>query len=339
MRRRRAAALAITSLLAVGVIAGCGTSSSSSSGPKSSSSPSASSSATSSASASPTGTGASASVTATGAFGKAPTVTIPAATAGGALYTKTLIQGTGAKLTTSQSLLGDFALYDWSGKTHKLIGSTYTEGVPTLFTGTLLPGLQTALEGQKVGSRVIAVIPPKDAFGTAGNSSIGVGANDTVVFVVDMLKSFDNTAGVSGTQTSNGGGALPTVKAGAAGKGPTITIPSTAAPKTLQVKTLIKGTGPVVKKGQYIVVQYTGMNYRTKKIFDSSWSRSEPWATQIGEGQVIPGWDTGLVGQTVGSRVLLVIPPSDGYKAAGQPSAGIKGTDTLVFAIDIIDAA
>ena len=330
MRRRRVAALAITSLLAVGVIAGCGSSSSSSAaaGSKASASSSASS-------AADTYT----SVTATGAFGKAPTVSIPAAAGSGALYTKTLIQGTGPALSSSQSLLGNFVLYDWSGKTHKLLGSTYSDGVPTLFTGSLLPGLATALEGQKVGSRVLAVIPPKDAFGAAGNSQIGVGANDTVVFVVDMVKSFANTAGVSGTQTSNGGGALPTVTAGAAGKGPTITIPKTAAPKTLQVKTLIKGTGPAVKKGNYIVVQYTGVNYRTGKVFDSSWSRSEPWATVIGEGQVIPGWDTGLIGQTVGSRVLLVIPPKDGYGSAGSSAAGIKGTDTLVFAIDIISAS
>jgi FKBP-type peptidyl-prolyl cis-trans isomerase len=327
MRRRRVAALAITSLLAVGVIAGCGSSTSSKSGA-----------ASSSASAS-SAAGTYTSVTATGAFGKAPTVTIPAKAGSGALYTKTLIQGTGPALTSSQSLLGNFVLYDWSGKTHKLIGSTYTDGVPTLFTGSLLPGLETALEGQKVGSRVLAVIPPKDAFGTAGNSEIGVAPNDTVVFVIDMIKTFANTQGVSGAQTSNGGGALPTVKAGAAGKGPTITIPKTAAPTTLQVKTLIKGTGPVVKKGNYIVVQYTGVNYRTGKVFDSSWSRSEPWATEIGEGQVIKGWDTGLVGQTVGSRVLLVIPPADGYGKTGSSSAGIKGTDTLVFAIDILSAS
>jgi FKBP-type peptidyl-prolyl cis-trans isomerase len=327
MRRRRAAALATISLLAVAVLAGCG--SSSSSGASSSASSSSASSAADSYS----------SVTATGNFGKAPTVTIPNVKGTGALFTKTLIEGTGPKLTTTQSLLGDFVLYDWSGKTHKLLGSTYTEGVPTLFTGSLLPGLETALEGQKVGSRVLAVIPPADAFGSTGNSEIGVGDNDTVVFVVDMLKSFSNTAGVTGAQTSDGGGALPTVKAGAAGKGPTITIPNTAAPKTLEVKTLIKGTGPVVKKGQYIVVQYTGVNYRTKKVFDSSWSRSEPFATEIGAGQVIPGWDTGLVGQTVGSRVLLVIPPKEGYGTAGSSSAGIKGTDTLVFAVDIIDAA
>ena len=327
MRRRRVAALAITSLLAVGVIAGCGSSSSSKSGAASSSA--------SASSAADTYT----SVTATGAFGKAPTVTIPAKAGAGALYTKTLIQGTGPALTTSQSLLGNFVLYVWSGKTHKLLGSTYSDGVPTLFTGSLLPGLESALEGQKVGSRVLAVIPPADAFGSAGNSQIGVGPKDTVVFVVDLLKTFANTEGVSGTQTSNGGGTLPTVTAGAAGKGPTITIPKTAAPKTLQVKTLVKGTGPVVKKGNYLVVQYTGVNYRTGKVFDSSWSRSEPWATEIGEGQVIKGWDTGLVGQTVGSRVLLVIPPADGYGSAGSSSAGIKGTDTLVFAIDILSAS
>jgi FKBP-type peptidyl-prolyl cis-trans isomerase len=326
MRRRRVAALAITSLLAAGVIAGCGSSSSSSAAAGSSSSAS-------------TSADTYTSVTAAGAFGKAPTVTIPAKAGSGALYTKTLIQGSGPKLTSTQSLLGNFVLYDWSGTTHKLIGSTYTDKVPTLFTGSLLPGLEKALEGQQVGSRVLAVIPPADAFGTAGNSQIGVGPKDTVVFVIDMVKSFDNSAGVPGTQTSNGGGTLPTVTAGAAGKGPTITIPSTAAPKTLQVKTLIKGTGAAVKKGQYIVVQYTGVIYRTKKVFDSSWSRSAPFATVIGEGQVIPGWDTGLVGQTVGSRVLLVIPPADGYGKTGSSAAGIKGTDTLVFAVDIISAS
>ena len=181
------------------------------------------------------------------------------------------------------------------------------------------------------------MIPPKEAFGNSGNSSIGVKGTDTLVFVIDLDKSYSNTAGVPGAQTSNGGGALPTVTT-AAGKAPVITIPASSPPKSFTVKTLIKGTGPVVKSSQELMVQYTGVIWRTKKVFDSSWTRNQPYTTEIGVGQVIKGWDTGLVGQTVGSRVLLVIPPADGYGNAGSSAAGIKGTDTLVFVVDIIAA-
>jgi peptidylprolyl isomerase len=266
-------------------------------------------------------------------------VKIPAVPGSGPLYIKTVIKGTGAELTKAQSLIGDFAVYDWRGKTHKLIGSTYSTGLPTLFSGPLLPGLEKALIGQKLGSRVLAVLPPADAFGPHGNPVIGVGPTDTVVFVVDMLTSVGNTAAASGKWLSDGGGALPRVTAGPPGKGPKITIPKTAAPETLRVRTLIKGCGPKVTKGEYIVVQDAGVNWRTKKAFDSTWSRRQPFGATIGVGQVIKGWDKGLVGQTVGSRVLLVIPPADGYGPAGVPSAGIKGTDTIVFAVDILAAA
>jgi peptidylprolyl isomerase len=313
---RRAAALLVIPLLAGAAAAGCGSSSSSSSAQAASGS----------------------AVTATGKFGAAPKVTIPAEKSNGTLYTKAVIQGAGAPLTTSETLLGNFVLYDWSGTTHKLLGSTYSSGSPTLFAGQMIPGLEKALIGQKAGSRVLAVIPPKDGFGATGNPNIGVKGTDTLVFVVDLIQEFGNSAGVPGTQTSNGGGALPTVTA-AAGKAPAMTVPSSTPPSTLQVKTLVKGTGAKVAKGNYVVVQYTGVNWRTKKVFDSSWSRSQPTAFPIGVGQVIKGWDTGIVGQTVGSRVLIVIPPADGYGKTGQSTAGIKGTDTLAFVVDILAAA
>jgi len=314
---RRAAALIALPLLAVVAIAGCGSSSSAKSSPSAASSNSV--------------------VTATGTFGAAPKVTIPAEKAAPALYTKTLIQGSGQKLSKADTLEGNFVLYDWSGTTHKLLGSTYGSGGPTLFAGQMIPGLETALIGQSIGSRVLAVIPPKEAFGTSGNSQIGVKGTDTLVFVIDLVKSYSNTAGVPGAQSTNGGGSLPTVTT-ASGKAPVITIPASTPPKTLVVKPLIKGTGPAVKSGEEVMVQYTGVIWRTKKVFDSSWARNEPYTTQIGVGQVIKGWDTGLVGQTVGSRVLLVIPPADGYGSTGSKTAGINGKDTLVFVVDIIAA-
>jgi peptidylprolyl isomerase len=307
-------------LIAALALAGCGSSSSSSSAAASSSD-------------------SYKSVTVSGTFGKAPTVKIPKVTGAGDLYTKTLIQGNGASFTTSDGAIGNYVAYDWTGKTSKELGSSYTSGTQSLFVGSLLPGLETALRGQKMGSRVLAVIPPKDGFGTSGNSTQGIGAKDTLVFVVDLTSTFPTA--VTGKQTSNGGGALPTVAAPAAGStaGPTVTINTKATPPTtLQTKTLVKGTGAVVKKGQDIAVQYTGLIWRTGQVFQSSWTQKTPFTTPIGAGQVIPGWDTGLVGQTVGSRVLLVIPPKDGYGTAGSSQVGIKGTDTLVFVVDILAA-
>jgi peptidylprolyl isomerase len=279
------------------------------------------------------------SVTVTGDFGKAPTVKIPKAKGSGDLYTKTLIQGTGATFTSTEGMVGNYVAYDWTGTTSKQLGSSFTTGTPSLFVGSLLPGLETALKGAKIGSRVLAVIPPKDAFGTTGNSTEGIGATDTLVFVIDVNSTFPTT--LTAAQTSNGGGALPTVTAPAASStaGPTVKINTKATPPTkLTVKTLTKGTGAVVKKGQDIAVQYNGLIWRTGASFQSSYTQDTPFTTPIGEGQVIPGWDTGLVGQTVGSRVLLVIPPVDGYGTAGASTVGIKGTDTLVFVVDILAA-
>jgi peptidylprolyl isomerase len=80
-------------------------------------------------------------------------------------------------------------------------------------------------------------------------------------------------------------------------------------------------------------VHYTGINWNTKKVFDSSWERGEP-ATFV-TSQVIPGFTKALVGQKVGSQVIAIIPPADGYGEAGS-GEDIGGTDTIVFVVDIL---
>jgi len=319
---RRFLAIIAIPLLACVVLAGCGSSKATSS-----------SSASSSASA-----GTNPSVTATGSFGAAPKVTIPKAKAGSTLQVKTLIQGSGTTLTKADALAANFVLYFWSGTTSSLKASTFTSN-PTVIGGTMLPGLETALIGKKVGSRVLAVIPPAQGYGTSGNSQLGITGSTTLVFVIDVLKSYADTQSATGTQQSNGGGTLPTVS-GKAATAPTLTFPSSSPPSTMVTKTLIKGSGPTVVKGDYVIAQYVGYIWRTKKVFGSSWSSGSPFGFVLGASpeQVIPGWDTGLAGQTVGSRVLLSIPPKQGYGSAGASQAGIKGTDTLVFVVDIIDA-
>jgi FKBP-type peptidyl-prolyl cis-trans isomerase len=319
---RRFLAIIAIPLLASLAIAGCG-----------SSKPAASTSPTASAT-----TNANAAVTVTGAFGSTPVVTIPKLKASNKLTVKTVILGTGATVSKTDSMAANFVLYFWDGTGSTLKANTFTQN-PTMIGGTMLSGLETALIGQKVGSRVLAVIPPADGYGTSGNSQLGITGSTTLVFVIDLIKSYANTASASGTQESSGGGSLPTVSAHP-GSAPTITIPSNTPPSALVTKTLIKGTGPKLVKGQFVVAQYTGYIWRTKKVFDSSWSTGAPFGFVMDANpeQVISGWDSGLVGQTVGSRVMLVIPPKEGYGTSGQSQAGINGTDTLVFVVDIIDA-
>ena len=321
---RRSLALIAIPLLACVVLAGCG-----------SSKPAASSSSSSSASASP---GANTAVTATGSFGTAPKVVIPKAKPGSSLEVRTLIQGTGATLTKSDAMAANFVLYFWTGTTSALKANTFTSS-PTVIGGTMLPGLESALVGKKVGSRILAVIPPAQGYGTSGNSQLGITGSTTLVFVIDVLKSYSDTAGATGATESSGGGTLPTVSA-KAGTAPTLTFPSSSPPTALVTKTLVKGSGPKVVKGEYVIAQYTGYIWRTKKVFGSSWSSGSPFGFVIGASpeQVIPGWDKGLEGQTVGSRVMLSIPPAEGYGSAGASQAGITGKDTLVFVVDIIDA-
>jgi FKBP-type peptidyl-prolyl cis-trans isomerase len=320
---RRFLAIIAIPLLASLAIAGCG-----------SSKPAASTSPTASAT-----TNANAAVMVTGAFGKTPVVSIPKLKASNKLTIKTVIPGTGATVTKSDSLAANFVLYFWDGTSSTLKANSYPSN-PTMF-GTMLPapGLEAALIGQKVGSRVLAVIPPAEGYPASAYSQLGLNGSTTLVFVIDVIKSYANTASASGTQESDGGGSLPTVSAHP-GSAPTITISAKTPPSALVARTLIKGSGPKLVKGQFVVAQYTGYIWRTKKVFASSWSSGSPFGFVVGANpeQAISGWDSGLVGQTVGSRVMLVIPPKDGYGTSGQSGAGITGTDTLVFVVDIIDA-
>jgi peptidylprolyl isomerase len=128
------------------------------------------------------------------------------------------------------------------------------------------------------------------------------------------------------------------------GKAPAVSIPKSSPPSTLSVSTLIKGSGPALAMGDTVVAQYVGTIWRTGQVFGSTWPTSQqpagtPFGFQLGSG-VLTGFSRGLTGVRVGSRVMLVIPPSLGYgPLGGNASAGIQKDDTLVFVIDIIGYA
>ncbi|MFJ2113475.1 MULTISPECIES: FKBP-type peptidyl-prolyl cis-trans isomerase [unclassified Streptomyces] len=140
--------------------------------------------------------------------------------------------------------------------------------------------------------------------------------------------------GSDSTSSKNG---LPAISAGAKfGQKPTLDKGEGKPPEKLTVDVLSEGDGTKVKKGDAIQVNYLGQSWDSVKPFDNSFDRKTPFDLTLGAGMVIKGWDQGLEGQKVGSRVELGIPPDLGYGAQGQ--GDIKPNATLVFVVDILKA-
>ena len=122
--------------------------------------------------------------------------------------------------------------------------------------------------------------------------------------------------------------------AGTFGTAPTVTVPTGSPPTQLQSADLITGTGASAQAGDALTVQYTLATYSSGKVVQSSWT-SQPFTFTLGLGDVIPGWDKGVVGMQAGGRRELIVPPALGYGEA-SPGPGIARGDTLVFVIDLL---
>ncbi|MFJ9059367.1 FKBP-type peptidyl-prolyl cis-trans isomerase [Streptomyces sp. NPDC102409] len=129
----------------------------------------------------------------------------------------------------------------------------------------------------------------------------------------------------------------PAITAGAKfGEKPTLAKGEGDPPKELKTDVISEGDGAKLKNGDAIQVNYLGQAWDSTKPFDNSFDRKQPFDLTLGAGMVIQGWDKGLVGQKVGSRVQLVIPPELGYGEQGQ--GDIKPNATLVFVVDVVKA-
>lgn len=267
-----------------------------------------------------------AGITVTGQVGEEPVVEFEAPLTVEEPTSTVLVEGEGEPLAEGQQVRAQVLTVD--GATGDQIESSYAGERPAGFPmdpQQIRTDLYDALLGVPVGSRVLLALPTS----AEGSSS--------AVVVADILEATVLPNRAEGAPVDPPAG-LPTVTLADDGA-PTITLPEGQPPSELIVQPLIQGDGPVVEQGQQITVHYTGVTWPGGEVFDSSWERGSPATFPIGVGQVIQGWDAGLVGQTVGSQVLLVIPPEQGYGEQGQPDAGIEGTDTLVFVVDILAAA
>jgi peptidylprolyl isomerase len=246
--------------------------------------------------------------------GTAPELTFPTPLDVGVQRVEVLVEGTGPKLVEGQPVLLDF--FAESATDGSVIAQTY-DSEPRAYIlsqDSLGPDLHAALRDERVGARILQIAP-------------GRGDTPAAVAVYDVL----STRAVGDPVEPREG--MPTVTLSSNGE-PTVTIPDADPPSDLVVQPLIRGLGPQVSAGSVVTVQYVGVTWSDGEVFDSTWADGKlPANLPIGVGSVPEGWDEGIVEQTVGSQVLLVLPPDSGVGGddalAGQP---------LVFVVDILAA-
>ncbi|MBW8173248.1 FKBP-type peptidyl-prolyl cis-trans isomerase [Ornithinimicrobium sp. Arc0846-15] len=119
---------------------------------------------------------------------------------------------------------------------------------------------------------------------------------------------------------------------------PEIEFPGENPPSELELEDIIVGDGAEATPGSTIAAHYVGVSWSTGEEFDASWNRGQPLSFTVGVGQVIQGWDTGLVGMKVGGRRRITIPPHLGYGDRGAGNV-IKGGETLIFVVDLEDVS
>lgn len=292
---------------------------------------------------SPTKSGAvSEAVKVSGKFGAVPKVSIDGLPSPKSTQRSVVIEGEGDVAEKGDTVTTNFVMYNaTSGK--QVTGTDYTKGSETTFdvdAETYLAGIVKTLECSTVGSRVVGVLPPADTWGDTGATDLGVEATDSVVIVMDIVDVETPAAPTEPLPKAKGEAqplpdGFPAIDVKLAEDGtPTVTLPGGDAPTGLELAVLQKGEGPKVGAGADVVVHYVGQKWSDGSIFDDSWSRGEP--TTFNTAEVIPGFTQAIEGQTVGSQVLVVIPPAMAYGDVGEGNTNELAGETLVFTIDIL---
>ncbi|MFE4966075.1 FKBP-type peptidyl-prolyl cis-trans isomerase [Streptomyces sp. NPDC056660] len=278
-------------------------------------------------------------ITAGTKFDEKPTVAKGSGDPSKDLAVKTVIAGGGKAVAENDFIQANYLGQIWS--TAKVFDQSYdrTPLLMQLAQGSIIDGWRYGLAGKKVGSRVLMAVPPTWGYGTAGNSQAGIKGTDTLVFVVDVLNSFNSKSSSTGKVVAQSDAALPKVGTNTDGKAPSIDIPKADPPKTLVSNYVLEGDGAEVKSSQTVLCQFKGEVWDSGKAFEQTYDSGRLAQFAVAQMQeVVKGLAQGITGKKVGSRLLIVVPPDLAY-GNNPPTGGVvKKGSTLVFSVDILAA-
>ena len=277
-------------------------------------------------------------VTASGSFGSSPTVDFPTPLRTDGPQSAVIDEGAGKPIAAGQFV--DFQVSVFNALDGELITqSSYDAAQEPIrrAAGSDVDLLAESLQCASVGSRLAVTGTIENVFGS-GNlpAELGIADDDPIVLVFDVQAAYLGRA--NGTPQLGASG-IPAVVSAPDGR-PGITVPNEEPPTELRAHTLVLGSGAALAEGDRAVLHYTGLLWSTSTIFDSSWDRGAPatftMASFIDDPNgVVPGLAQGLIGTTIGSQVIVVIPPELGYPE-GQSPASIPAGATMVFVVDVL---
>ena len=217
---------------------------------------------------------------------------------------------------------GDFLIMQYVGVSYSTglqFDASWDRGQPFSFelgSGNVIAGWDEGIVGMTPGGRRLLTIPPQKAYGERGSGSGSIGPNETLLFIVDLLA---------------------VVPEGL--EKPDVSIPDQPTTE-LQIRDIVAGSGRSIEDGDVVYVHYAGYSQSTGSQFDASWDRGRPQfiGFVIGQGNVIDGWEEGLIGMQVGGRRELIIPPDLAYGENGAGGGLIEPNETLVFVVDLLGA-
>lgn len=278
-----------------------------------------------------TGSGTTDLITVTGAPDEAPELELytPFHTTQTSFHD--VVTGEGAPIVADgQLVVLDVTLA--SGETGETLVSAGYDGdfsrvFPTSTWVDTFPGFEQALHCATEGSRIVVALAPGDVEAETA-AGVGLADNESAVAVVDVRKVYLPKA--DGADQFNSGNGTPTVVRAPDGR-PGIIVPDGAPPTELVIQVIKKGAGPVVTGDVPVRVHYTGVTWDDRTVFDTTW---DDGAQSVTLDAMVPGFAEALRGQTVGSQVMVVIPPDQGY--GDQAQGSIPPDSTLVFVVDIL---
>lgn len=248
-----------------------------------------------------------------------PTLTFDQAVALDTPNARVISEGEGEPLAEGEVVVFNFVLYD--GKTGELVYESYTPNTPDAFVlsrDTVDASLFQVISSVGMGGKILFSIDQEGQSALWGME------------VVDRTTILDRAQGDAVTPAEG----LPVITLGSDGE-PAVSIGNITKPSELVSEVLIKGEGRAVAEGDYVWFHYSGWLWDGTP-FDSSWPKPAPFESELSKGRLIDGWIDGIAGHTVGSQVLLIVPPELGY---GDREQGvITPGSTLVFVVDILAA-